>query len=303
MTDLNKKSRISINEVVTRDGFQSEKTFIPTDKKIEFINNLSKLNYGKIEVTSFVSSKAIPALADAAEVLAGIKRSSQIQYTALIPNIKGMELALKSNLDEANLVMSVSESHNESNLRRTRQHSLSEIIQMTDMAKQNHLAVNVSLSTAFGCPFEGSIKDEELFWIIDTLVDNNIFNITLCDTTGVAYPALVNRLLSTLKARYEALNLTMHFHNTRGMGLVNGLTALQHGITSFDSSLGELGGCPYAPGATGNVCSEELAYMFELNGYDTGLDIQMMLARVRELEKIIGRTVPGLLSKAGLIKQ
>lgn len=302
MTSTNNKPRIYINEVVTRDGFQSEKTFIPTEKKIEFINKLSKLNYGKIEVTSFVSPKAIPALADALEVLAGIERSPHIQYTALIPNIKGMQLALGSTLDEVNLVMSVSESHNQSNLRRSRELSLSEIIQMADMAETNKVGVNVSLSTAFGCPFEGSIQDDQLFWIIDSLVDNDISNMTLCDTTGVAYPALVDRVLTALKQRYGELNLTMHFHNTRGMGLVNGLTALKHGVISFDSSLGELGGCPYAPGATGNVCSEELAYLFELNGYDTALDITNMLELVVELEEIIGRPVPSLLAKAGLIK-
>lgn len=302
MTSTNNKPRIYINEVVTRDGFQSEKTFIPTEKKIEFINKLSKLNYGKIEVTSFVSPKAIPALADALEVLAGIERSPHIQYTALIPNIKGMQLALGSTLDEVNLVMSVSESHNQSNLRRSRELSLSEIIQMADMAETNKVGVNVSLSTAFGCPFEGSIQDDQLFWIIDSLVDNDISNMTLCDTTGVAYPALVDRVLTALKQRYGELNLTMHFHNTRDMGLVNGLTALKHGVISFDSSLGELGGCPYAPGATGNVCSEELAYLFELNGYDTALDITNMLELVVELEEIIGRPVPSLLAKAGLIK-
>ncbi len=304
MTSTNNTPRIYINEVVTRDGFQNEKNFIPTEKKIEFINKLSKLNYGKIEVTSFVSPKAIPALADASEVLDGIERSPHIQYTALIPNIKGMELALESALDEVNLVMSVSESHNQSNLRRSRELSLAEIIQMADMAESNKVEVNVSLSTAFGCPFEGSVQDqdEQLFWIIDMLVDNNIRNITLCDTTGMAYPALVDRVLTTLKQRYGELNLTMHFHNTRGMGLVNGLTALKQGVISFDSSLGELGGCPYAPGATGNVCSEELAYLFELNGYDTALGIPDMLALVAELEKIIGRPVPSLLAKAGLIK-
>ena len=159
INELNNSSRIYINEVVTRDGFQSEKGFIPTEKKIEFINKLSKLNYGKIEVTSFVSPKAIPALADASEVLAHIERNSHIQYTALIPNVKGMEVALDSVLDEVNLVMSVSEVHNQSNLRRSRQQSLTEIIQMADMADQNRISVNVSLSTAFGCPFEGCIKD------------------------------------------------------------------------------------------------------------------------------------------------
>ncbi len=302
INELNNSSRIYINEVVTRDGFQSEKGFIPTEKKIEFINKLSKLNYGKIEVTSFVSPKAIPALADASEVLAHIERNSHIQYTALIPNVKGMEVALDSVLDEVNLVMSVSEVHNQSNLRRSRQQSLTEIIQMADMADQNRISVNVSLSTAFGCPFEGCIKDEELFWLVDILVDNYITNITLCDTTGVAYPALVDRVLLMLKQRYGDLNLTMHFHNTRGMGLVNSITALKQGVISFDSSLGELGGCPYAPGATGNVCSEELAYMFELDGYDTTLDISYMLELVADLEGIIGRTVPSLLAKAGIIK-
>ena len=300
--ELNNPSRVFINEVVTRDGFQSEKDFIPTEEKIQFINKLSKLNYGKIEVTSFVSPKAIPALADAVEVLAAIERSPHIQYTALIPNIKGMELALGTVLDEANLVMSVSESHNQSNLRRSRELSLSEIIQMADMAEANKVGVNVSLSTVFGCPFEGSIHDDQLFWIIDTLVENYISNITLCDTTGMAYPALVDRVLTILKQRYGDLNLTMHFHNTRGMGLVNGQTALKHGVISFDSSLGELGGCPYAPGATGNVCSEELAYMFELNGYDTSLDVPEMLELVAELERIIGRPIPSLLAKAKLIK-
>lgn len=292
--------RIYFNEVVTRDGFQNEPNFVPTDAKIALINRLSRCGYAKIEVTSFTSAKAIPMLRDADEVMARIDRIPGVEFTVLVPNERGAERALAARADELNLVMSLSEAHNQANLRMPRERSFTVLQEVIKIAA-GRLPVNVSLSTSFGCPMEGDVPESEVIRWADQFAALGVRGLTFCDTTGMAHPAQVSRMSRLVTKRYEGLQLTMHFHDTRAMGLANVLAALAEGIEHFDGSLGGLGGCPYAPGATGNICSEDAINMLEAMGYDTGIDLQLLLSIARGLPDIVGHAVPGQVAKAGLI--
>ena len=293
--------RLYIQEVVTRDGFQAESSFIPSADKIALINRLSKAGYAKIEVTSFTSPKAIPMLADAQEVMRKIDRVPGVEYTVLIPNLKGAERALEVGVDEFNLVMSVSETHNQSNLRMTRADSATALGNVIRIAHDAKVAVNVSLSTSFGCPMSGMTPISELMHWIDHFVNEGVRGISICDTTGMANPQHVKEVCEQAQSKYPAMEWTLHFHNTRGMGLANALAAVEVGINRFDSSLGGLGGCPYAPGATGNVCTEELVHMFDLMGYNTNINLDLLLECSAQLRDLVGRTLPSQLLLAGKV--
>ena len=291
-------TRIYFNDVVTRDGFQIEPNFIPTDDKIKLLNELSQCGFAKIEVTSFTSPKAIPMLRDAEEVMGRIQRVPGVEYTVLVPNLRGAERAFESRADEFNLVMSTSETHNLANLRMTREKSftgLAEVIRYVN----GRAPINVSLSTAFGCPMEGEVPQSVVEGFVGRFVDLGVRGVTICDTTGMANPAQVARMAHDLQKQFPDLELTFHFHNTRGMGLANVLAAVQSGIIRFDGSLGGLGGCPYAPGASGNISSEDAIHMLDAMGYDTGINIPKLIELARELPLIVGHPVPGQVAKAG----
>ena len=291
-------TRIYFNDVVTRDGFQIEPNFIPTEDKVKLINGLSECGFAKIEVTSFTSPKAIPMLRDAEEVMGKIKRVPGVEYTVLVPNLRGAERAFESRADEFNLVMSTSETHNLANLRMTREKSfagLAEVVRYVD----GRTPINVSLSTCFGCPMEGDVPQQVVEEFAKRFADLGVRGLTICDTTGMANPIQVQQMSEALQKQFPAMQLTMHFHNTRGMGLANVLAAVQSGITRFDGSLGGLGGCPYAPGASGNISSEDAIHMLDAMGYDTGMDIPRLLVLARELPEIVGHIVPGQVAKAG----
>jgi hydroxymethylglutaryl-CoA lyase len=290
--------RIEINEVSPRDGLQMEKAFVPTESKIAYIDALSACGFARIEVTSYTSPKAIPTLADADAVMAGIRRVPGVRYTALVPNLRGMERAVEGRPDEINLVMSVSETHNRANLRMTREQSLAGLQDVLREAGKLDLPCNVSLSTAFGCPFDGEIAQDEVLRLAQALADAGAAGITACDTTGMAHPAQVRRLSTALQRQLQ-IPVTIHLHNTRGMGLANALAAHEAGIRRFDAASGGLGGCPYAPGASGNVSTEELAHMFASMGYDTGVDVERLLEVVGTLSGLVGRTVTSQLAQAG----
>ncbi len=293
-------TRIYFNEVVTRDGFQIEPEFIATDAKVALIDALSLCGYAKIEATSFVSPKAIPMLRDAEEVMGRITRAPGVEYTVLVPNLRGAERALESKADELNLVMSTSETHNRANLRMGREQSfaaLAEVVRHVD----GRTPINVSLSTAFGCPMEGDVPEAEVLKFAQRFAELGVRGLTICDTTGMAHPGQVAHMVETLQQRVKGVQLTLHFHNTRGMGLANVLAAVQGGIVRFDGSLGGLGGCPYAPGASGNICSEDAVHMLHAMGYDTGMDLPRLLSVARGLPYIVGHDVPGQVAKAGLI--
>ena len=281
-----------------RDGFQIEPNFVPTDDKVKLVDALSECGFAKIEVTSFTSPKAIPMLRDAEEVMGRIKRVPGVEYTVLVPNLRGAERALESKADEFNLVMSTSETHNLANLRMGREKSfagLAEVIKYVD----GRTPINVSLSTSFGCPMEGEVSQAVVEGFTKRFADLGIRGVTICDTTGMANPDQVKRMCDSLQKQFSNLQLTLHFHNTRGMGLANVLAAVQSGIVRFDGSLGGLGGCPYAPGASGNISSEDAIHMLDAMGYDTGMNIPKLIQLARELPKIVGHEVPGQVAKAG----
>ena len=293
-------TRLFFNEVVTRDGFQNEAAFVPTDHKVALIDVLSDCGFAKIEVTSFTSPKAIPMLRDAEEVMGRIRRVPGVELTVLVPNRRGAERALESRADELNLVMSVSETHNRANLRMSRQDSFAALRDVIALVA-GRTPINVSLSCSFGCPMEGEVPLATLQHWAQAFADLGVRGLTICDTTGMAHPAQVAAVSEALQRALPAQQLTMHFHNTRGMGLANMLAAVQAGIVRFDGSLGGLGGCPYAPGATGNVCSEDAIHMLDAMGFDTGIDLTKLLAAARQLPAIVGHEVPGQVAKAGRI--
>jgi len=296
--------RIHIQEVGTRDGLQVEQVFVPTEDKIALVNALSEAGLSKIEVTAFVSPQAIPALRDAETVLREINRRPGVVYSALVPNVRGAERAIDARTDEFNLVMSCSETHNLANLRMTRAQSFAALGDVIALAKATPSAVhrpalNVSLSCSFGCPMEGDVPSEVVFDWAARFIDLGVRGVTLCDTTGMAYPTQVAALTTAFRTRWPATELTLHFHNTRGMGLANVLAAVDAGADRFDASLGGLGGCPYAPGATGNVCTEEIVHALELMGYATGVDQERLIAAARWLPSLVGHDVPSQIVKAG----
>lgn len=293
-------TRLFFNDVVARDGFQIEPNFIPTDDKVALIDALSQCGFAKIEVTSFTSPKAIPMLRDAEEVMSRIQRVQGVEYTVLVPNLRGAERAFESRADEFNLVMSTSETHNRANLRMDREKSiaaLTEVIRFVD----GRTPINVSLSTAFGCPMEGDVPQSEVEQYVQRFADLGVRGISICDTTGMAHPAQVSKMAEDLLRKFDSVQLTFHFHNTRGMGLANILAAVQSGITRFDGSLGGLGGCPYAPGASGNISSEDAIHMLDAMGYETGIDLDALLTIAKQLPQIVGHGVPGQVVKAGRI--
>ena len=290
--------RLHIHEVSTRDGFQIEPKFVPTAQKIALIDRLSRSGLAGIEVTSFTSPRAIPTLADAEVVMHSIERMPGVEYSALVPNVRGCERALSCGVDGVNLVMSASESHNLANLRMSCAQSLEQFARITALVADQAF-VNASLSTAFGCPFDGLVPAARVLELVGRFADLGITRVTLCDTTGVANPAQVEQLCRAVTQRWPALRFTAHFHDTRAMGLANALAALEAGIEHFDASLGGLGGCPYAPGASGNVCTEDLVHMLEAMGYATGVDLDTLLTIARDLPAIVEHEVPGQLIKAG----
>lgn len=291
--------KLLINEVCPRDGLQNESLYVNTQDKISLINKLSRCGFAKIEVTSFTSPKAIPALRDAEEVMKSIDRNPTTRYTALVPNLRGAERALSCMLDEANLVMSVSESHNVANLRMTRVESVRQLRQTINLFQNKNIPLNISLSTVFGCPFEGDVSPHEVIRLIGAFLDYGISGITLCDTTGMAYPSQVYKLCKTVLERFPELMLTLHFHDTRGLALANTLAALEAGVVSFDSAAGGLGGCPFAPGASGNASTEDTVHMLELMGYQTGVDLDSLISVAESLPQLIARPVNSSIVQAG----
>jgi len=292
--------RIHMQEVGPRDGLQVEEKFVETADKIALVDALSDAGLAKIEVTSFVSPKAIPQLRDAEIVLREIRRRPGVVYTALVPNVRGAERAIESRADELNLVMSASVSHNLANLRMTQEQSFAALAETARVARTAGVRVNVSLSCSFGCPMEGDVpEDAVLAWSRRYVDEMGAEAVTLCDTTGMAWPTQVARLTRAFRERFPRTELTLHFHNTRGMGLANVLAGIDAGADRFDASVGGIGGCPYAPGATGNVCTEEIVHALELMGYDTGVDLGRLIEASQRLPALIGHDTPSQIVKAG----
>lgn len=296
---MSEEPKVQINEVVLRDGLQNEPGFVTTTDKVALADLLSATGIRRLEITSFVSPKAIPNLSDASEVFAGITRNAAVNYTALVPNRRGAERALASNVDEVNLVMSVGERHNLANMQMTCAQSLAQFREILDLISGSGIYPNGTIATAFGCPFEGPQTPARVLWAIETYRAMGIEGITVADTIGVANPRQVGRLVALVLKEHPDLHLTLHFHNTRDMGLANALAAYDAGARSFDSALGGIGGCPYAPGATGNICTEDLVHMFEQCGIATGVDLDALIDVSRRLNAVLGHQTPGFVAKAG----
>jgi len=288
-----------IHEVVARDGLQIEPQFVPTERKVELIDALSETGLAKIEVTSFVSPKAVPNLRDAETVMASIKRNPSVKYVALIANLKGAERAIAARADEVNLVVSVSETHNRANVHRSTDASFEGFSEITRELERTGIAVTGALSTAFGCPFEGEQAPERVMEFVRRYVELGVHSVTLADTTGMGHPKLVLDLCTEARERWPELELALHFHNTRGMGLANVLSGLAAGVQHYEACLGGLGGCPFAPGATGNICTEDLVHMLECMGYTTGVNLDKLIAVSKRLGAIVSHDLPGQVVKAG----
>ncbi|HUZ26676.1 MAG TPA: hydroxymethylglutaryl-CoA lyase [Streptosporangiaceae bacterium] len=296
MTDL--PARISIREVGPRDGLQNEEP-VPTAAKIELIDRLSGTGVQRIEAVSFVRPEAIPQMADASEVWAGIVRSPSVRYSALVPNLRGAGRALDAGLTEIEAVVSASDTHNRKNVNRGTEQSLDDIAGIIDQAHRRGASCQVIVSTAWGCPFEGDVPVERVVRVAGRAVADGADSISFGDTTGMATPGRVRSLVGEFRSAYPDTPLNLHFHNTRGVGLANVLTALELGVADFDASVGGLGGCPYAPGATGNIATEELVYMVEDMGVATGIDLEAMIEAAAGAERVIGRQLPSQVLRAG----
>ncbi len=290
---------VSIREVGPRDGFQMERDFIPTDTKIEIINGLVDSGIRLFEATSFVSPKAIPQLRDAFDVMAGVHRVKGLEMGALVPNVRGAENAALARVDEMVLLVSASESHNKSNVNQTIESSLRGFETVVKIASDVRIGLRCSMSVAFGCPFEGDVDPEKVTRVVERMVTLGINRISLCDTTGMATPPIVRGTCQFVMDRYPDLDVSLHFHNTRGLGLVNVYEALNMGLYIFESSVAGLGGCPFAPGATGNVCTEDLVYLMGELGFETGINLVELIKVAKKVEEVVGRELPGQVMKAG----
>ncbi|MBD8472964.1 hydroxymethylglutaryl-CoA lyase [Pseudomonas sp. CFBP 8770] len=291
--------RLVVQEVAPRDGLQIEPTWVATADKIALIDQLSLAGFSRIEAGSFVSPKAIPALRDGEQVFHGIARQPGVTYVALIPNLKGAQRALAAKADELNLVLSASQSHNRANMRMSREQSLAGFTEVLELARGTSVSLNGTIATTFGCPFEGAIDERVVMGLVDDYQRFGMQGVTLADTTGMANPRQVYALVRRVLEQLPAEALTLHFHNTRGLGLSNVLAAYEAGARRFDASLGGLGGCPFAPGASGNICTEDLVNLCEEMGIPTGIDLPRLLDLSRTLPALLGHEMPGQVAKAG----
>ncbi len=292
-------ARVTICEVGTRDGFQIEPDFIPTEQKVEAVNLLAAAGVERIEVTSFVHPKVVPQLADAEAVMARIRRRPGTRYAALVPNDKGAVRAVDAGVDVIHTVLSASESHNLANVNMTIAESIEKLRAVMQVAERAKTPVGCGVSTAFGCPFEGDVPLAQLESVVRRLVDIGARAIGLADTTGMANPRQVGRVFEHLMPRFPRIEWTLHTHDTRAMAIPNILAAMEYGVTHLDASIGGLGGCPFAPGASGNVCTEDLVHCLSAMGIETGIDLDRLIAASRRVQEIVGRTLPGQIVKAG----
>ena len=285
--------RVEIREVGPRDGFQNEPEVIPTAEKVRLIELLARTGVRRLEVTSFVKPEVIPQLADGAEVLAKADVPDEVSVTVLIPNEKGLEnaLAQREKFDEVNLFLSATETHNLKNVNRSVEDSLTGLERVIERALKEGLRCEGVISVSFGCPYEGEVPPERVFEIAERLIAAGCAEIAFGDTTGMANPRQVADFFGAAQERLAGTQLTAHFHNTRGQGLANVLAALEAGVHSFESSFGELGGCPVPRGATGNIATEDLVSMLHEMGYETGIDLERLVEAARAAQRVLGRTL------------
>jgi hydroxymethylglutaryl-CoA lyase len=297
-------SSVRIREVGPRDGFQNEPEEIPTADKVRLIDRLSETGLRRIEVTSFVRPEVIPQLADAEEVLAAVQRRDGVSFSVLIPNLRGLEraLAMRDRFDEINVFVSASETHNRKNVNRSIEESLVGLEETLAAATEAGLRCEGVISVSFGCPYEGEVPAERVFGIAERLIAAGCEEIGFGDTTGMANPRQAHGFFAAARERLGGVELTAHFHNTRGQGLANAMAALEEGVDSFESSFGELGGCPVPPGSTGNIATEDLASMLDEMGVETGIDLRRLLEASRAAQETLGRPLGSHVLRAGPVE-
>ncbi|MFY1674419.1 hydroxymethylglutaryl-CoA lyase [Plantactinospora sp. WMMB334] len=289
---------VSIREVGPRDGLQNEDP-VPADGKVRLLDLLATTGVRRIEAVSFVHPRAIPQMADADEVWARATRAPGVRYSALVPNSKGAQRALAAGFTEIEVVVSASDTHNRRNVNRSTAESLDDIAGLIGLLHDAGATAEVIVATSFGCPYEGDVDPARVAGIVDRVVADGADRIAFGDTTGMATPRRVRELVTAVRDRQPDIPVLLHFHNTRGTALANLLTALDLGITEYDASVGGLGGCPYAPGASGNVATEEVVHMLHDMGVDTGIDLGALLETARYAEQLVGRELPSGVLRAG----
>lgn len=290
---------VGIHEVGPRDGLQNEKEFISTETKISIVDAISRTGVESIQVTSVVHPKAVPQLADAENVMAGIERRESVRYTVLVPNLRGAERAVPMEADEWELMLSVTDSHSRANANRPTEEALRGMEPVVALARESGVEIAGGMATALGCPFEGKTPFERVAYVVEAYHEMGIRRVGVADTVGVADPRLVYETMSGLAERFPDVRFVLHLHNTRGMALANVLAAMRAGVRDFDSSVGGTGGCPFAPGATGNVSTEDLVHMLGLMGMKTGVDLDAALAVARDVQDVLGRPLESTVLRAG----
>lgn len=290
---------VLVTEVGPRDGLQSEKQLVPAETKAHLINRLVDAGVRSFEATSFVSPRAVPQMADAAQVMDLIERRPGLRLTALVPNARGAERAAAAKVDMMASFVSASETHCQANLNKSIDAALRDFAEFAPIAQQHGIALRGAVATAFGCPFEGEVTLHNVLKIVRTYLQHGARHITLGDTTGMATPPVVTRTVEAIRASHPEAIISLHFHNTRGIGLANVMNGLALGVREYESSFAGLGGCPFAPGATGNVCTEDLVYLLHECGYETGIDLDQLAEVAREVQTVMGRELPGQYMKAG----
>ncbi len=291
--------RVTMREVGLRDGIQSLGAFVPTEQKIELANALARTGLTRIEVTSFVHPKAVPQMADAGGVMAGIARVAGVAWEPLVPNVVGARRALEARADRLMVVLAASDTFNLTNIRMTVADSLGVVGEIVPLARAAGVPVSAGISTSFGCPYEGDVPEERVDQIIARLLKLGVEEVILADTTGMANPLQVEGMLGRILDRWPEVPFGLHFHNTRGMGLANVVAGLRAGVATYDASIGGIGGCPFAPKATGNVSTEDVVHMLQEMGIETGTDLEALIACAHRMAEVLGKELPGQVMKAG----
>lgn len=288
-----------VNDVMLRDGLQLEETILTVEQKEVLAKGLIDAHIRTIEFGSFVHPQLVPQMANSGALFKQLYPDEKVDFISLVPNLKGVEMAYEHGVKIVNYVFSASNTHNMQNVRQTTEHSLDELTCIQSFCVHNKIELRVSIATTFGCPFEGQVSQERIIEIIEQLQSNQIEYITLADTTGVANPKQVYDLLGNIRKRFPSITFNMHFHNTRGLGLANVLASLSAGVIRFDAALGGLGGCPFAPGATGNISTEDLIHMLHEMGVETGIDLDLLLETSKHLRNYLGHNLDSSVFWAG----
>ena len=296
---MNITSKVNIREVSPRDGFQSLRDFIPTEKKLEIIDAIITSGIKELEATSFVSPKAIPQLRDASDLMSKIPKLSSVRYAALVPNLRGAENAIQSGVDQLVVVISATEAHNQANVRRSIKESLSDLDAIFALSRQKKVPVIGAIGVALGCPYQGDVPDQDYAMLIEEYISRGSKRIILADTAGMSTPRRVEKVVQKVLHSYPDIEFIFHFHNNRGTAMANLVAAINAGATTFDTALGGIGGCPNLPQAAGNLPTEDVVYLLDDMGIDTGIDLISLIRAARLLEDMLGYTLPGQVMKSG----